>query len=383
MVLKMKAHIIDREIGNVINKEASTDLELYVPKLIENIEKSKGLSQYKSENSTMGVIALALESVKKCNDEFDEKTEAILNKNFYSIAFRFLDKETNAQEKVEQLNTVIKVGCLVQAIIKKENHYQYIIAKVDSTDYLNNFDLRKNRGIEISDKRLGKSCLIDFIKNENDDLIIDQIRILLDNKASYFHKEFLEVIPIYQDDINTKRMMATVLKRIDENLKSKYPKQRLLLRNTFIHHVRTNDFIDYNKICTEVFDKFLDNADCDIELYDREKLKSELQDLPAKKKFSPQFNKVSKEVKARIFQSEYALNKGIQLVISDIEQDELLKNIKSGKEDGGKQFIMIYTTDQEAISAFAPEETKTLFSSSNELIYKIKPTRLFIEPSNN
>lgn len=355
MILKTKAYIIDREVGNVIEKDDSDDLEQYVQYLLRNIEKSKGLSLYEVENPTIGVIANTLESVKRCRHDINEEDEATIAKNFYAIAFRFLSKETDAQEKVEHMNTVIKVGCLVQTIIKNEGNYQYLIAKVDSTDYLNNFDLKRNRGIEISEKRLGKSCLIDICENQDGILSVSQIRILLDNKASYFHKEFLEVLPIYRDDHNTKTMMATVLKCIDDNLRKTYPKQRLLLRNTFIHHVRSNDFIDYTDICTEVFDKYLDSPECEIGVVDREKFKSQLQVLPEKKKFSPQFTKVSKEVKARIFQSEYKLNKGVQLIISDIEQDDLLKNIQSGSEDSGRQYIKVYTTDEEAITAFAPE----------------------------
>lgn len=357
MVLKIKAYIIDREVGNVVEKDDSDDLEKYVQYLLGNIEKNKGLSQYETANPTIGVIASTLDSVKRCCHKIDEEDEAIIAKNFYAIAFRFLNKETDAQEKVEQMRTIIKVGCLVQTIIKNNTGYQYLIAKVDSTDYLNNFDLKRNRGIEISEKRLGKSCLIDICENEDGTLALSQIRILLDNKASYFHKEFLEVLPVYRDDYNTQKMMATVLKCIDDNLKQTYPKQRLLLRNTFIHHVRSNEFIDYNNICTEVFNKYLDNVECEIELADREKLKAQLQDLPVKKRFSPQFTKVSKEVKARIFQSEYKLNKGVQLIISDIDQEELLKNIQSGTETGGRQYVKVYTTDKEAIAAFAPEET--------------------------
>lgn len=358
MVLRMKAYIIDREVGNISEKAVSNDLEQYVQGLLANIEKSKGLSQYETENPKIGVIATTLESVKRCCHEIDEKDEDTIAQNFHAVAFRFLRKETDAQERVEPMRTIIKVGCLVQAIIKNDIGYQYLIAKVDSTEYLNNFDLKRNRGIEISEKRLGKSCLINISENDDGTLTVSQIRILLDNKASYFPKEFLEVTPTYRDDHNTKRMMATVLKCIDDNLKKTYPRHRLVLRNAFIHHVRSHDFINYNDICTEVFNKYLDSAECEVKLEDKEKCKSSLEALPERKKFSPQFNKAPKEVKARIFQSAYKLNEGVHLVISDVEQDKLLKDVQSGAEPGGRQYIKVYTTDEEAIATFAPEEAE-------------------------
>lgn len=353
MILKTKAYIIDREVGTIIAKNESDDYLAYVDYLLDNIEKSTSLSYYTCENPSIGVIASVLDSVNKfCENPDDE----IINESIQAIASRFLLKETEAQEKVERLRVTIKVGCLIQSIIQCRTGWQYLIAKVDSTDYLNNFDLKRNRGFEISDKRLGKSCLIDISNNEDGKLIITQIRILLDNSASYFYKDFLEVVPVYQDDYNTNKMMATVLKCVDDNLKKVYPQQRLLLKNAFIHHVRANEFINYSNICNVVFKQFLDSPQCDISADDKNKLMTQLQELPEKKRFSPQFNKVAKEVKARVIESEYRLNNCANLIISDVEQVELLRNIQSGEDPGGRKFIKVYTTDEEAIAAFAPQE---------------------------
>ena len=353
MIKELQAYLIDRETGQIVSKEDTKDLDAYVQNLHDIIEKSKNTSFYAASNPPIGVIERAVESVHRCDNGMNEEDTRVVNRNFQKIALEFLAQETYAQEKVEHLST-IKIGCLVQAILIKEDGYRYFISKVNSIDFLNNSDLMRNRGIEISKKPIGKSCMIDLHRGSDGRFSVGEIRVLLDNNAAYFHKEFLKVEPIYQDDYNTRTMTATVTKYLDGDLKRSYPKHRLYLKNAFVHYVHSHDFIDYGEICSDVFFKYIDNQACDIEVSEKEDLKCKLQELPAEKKFSTQFSKVAKEVKAKNIQSAYDLNHGVQLVLSEFNQSGLSKTIISGAEPGGETYIKIFTNNQEALEAFAP-----------------------------
>ena len=227
---------------------------------------------------------------------------------------------------------------------------------MDWSDFLQRVDLNKTQGIEINKKRLGKSCLFTLDIDEAKDISIIDAQILLDNKASYFCDAFLELTPFYRDDYNTETMVNVALKLIDDSFRKKYPQERMLLRNSFIHYVKANEFIDYTEISNDIFQKYIQSDACRIEQADKDMFLNKLNELPEKKKFSRQFTRIPKSIKARVIKNDYKLTTFARLEIQDADQNEILAKIKSGSDDDGSTYLKIYTEDQEAIETFKPEQ---------------------------
>lgn len=356
MVVWAYAYFVDNEKETVELKEGHTDYTHYIEFLLDSIRTSKKQSVYQTISNDTEVVSCVTRSVKIELDVDEKQKQDLIFKNCETIANRFLRKEIEAKGSVRQLPIEVRSGCLILAYIEEENSHQYLIAKMDWSEFLQRVNLNRTQGIEINKNRLGKSCLFTLNMDSDNNVTIINAQVLLDNKASYFCKDFLELTPIFKDDYNTETMVNTTLQLIDTNFRKKYPQDRLLLRNTFIHYVRTNDFIDYADIHQNIFEKFFSDSTCHIEEQDKKHFMEKSDKLPETKRFSRQFTRVPEKIKARVIQSKYKLTSFASLEIQDADQEAILSKIKSGKDDNGSTYLKIYTAEQEAIDAFKPEE---------------------------
>lgn len=216
--------------------------------------------------------------------------------------------------------------------------------------------------IEDNEKKLGKSCLIDINCDEGQ-AEIGRIRILLDNKASYFSKDFLEVDPIYEDSFCTEKAVKSVLGIVDSSLKKDHPRERQLIRNSFILYMRRNDFIDYDDMVKEIFINYFDSESCEIDGDTKLKISKKLEELPEKQKFSRQFNRISENITAKLTKVEYKLAEDLELIINgakiqdNLQQDtDLFDRVIAGEENDGRSFLKIYTNNEDALNTFRKKE---------------------------
>lgn len=233
---------------------------------------------------------------------------------------------------------------------EKDSEYTYLIAKLDTLEYLNQRTMNKDQGVQISGKRLGKSCLISLSISGGACRVV-KVRILSDTGAIYFSRDFLKVEPVYKDDECTEKAVKSITASIYRSLQQEYPRQRLELKNSFVAYMRSNDFIDYDIMVGEVFEKYLANAN-NIDDYSKDKLLKSLERLPDSKKFSKQFNRVSEKIKLRIIKDMYKLTPDIDLIIKNETSISPINTIVSGAENDDRSFLKIYTTDQDAINTF-------------------------------
>lgn len=355
-VLKTSAFIIDRENEKKIPKDIGDDAKDYANFLIENVQKSNKKTLYKliSEESTVFRLSREITTmflaqdndIEKCGSAIDEDR---INYCFEEIGTRFLEAEIAGQKSVDNIHKIkIKTGCLIQIVIKKTDRYQYLIAKLGSLDFLTESELRRERGYQIDEKKLGKSCLFTFKPNKNV-LEVDTIKLLLDNPAAFFVDKFLELKPVYNDDVCTEKMVDSTLKVID-TLKRDYPQDRRTLRNRFITYVKSNDFFDYEDMIENVFSPVMRTPECKIK--DKKGLLEKVASLPEKNKFSPQFNIVPKKIKATLVEDRYSISKGIDLVIKDDVKEEIFEIVESMEDKDGRNYLKIYTHDKEIIETF-------------------------------
>lgn len=353
MILYSNAYVVNKYTG-IERRESNEDLVEYISFIVKAIEENKNTTYYKEAGESTQVIALCKKSIDIIKDYIDKvsfgNTINEIESNCNAILSRFSMKEAEAQEIVERLKVTIRPGCVVQAIINGNDKLYYLISKMDFDDFLDDQNLKKATGIYISEKRLGKSCLISF----NVDDSIDKIQILLDNPAVYFYKKFLEVEPIYNDSQSTAILVSTVLAVVQKELK-KYPKEHLELRNTFIHYTRSNGQINYNDLKEEVFNKYFETSEIEKPIID--KINKTLDSLPEKRGFSRQFNRVLESINVRKIKYHYNLNNYFELTIKEYEEDEIYKTIESGEDETtGRKYIKVYTENTDVLTAFKSTE---------------------------
>lgn len=342
-ILFYNACIVDIDEG-IKERERNEDLKKYITFLIKSLRNHRNATLYNVARDTTEVIGICKESIALSNSNIK-----MLDKNCGIIAERFRDKEHEAQKRVERLAIKIKTGCMLQAIIKHDDNTSYLISKIDSVQYLEESLLELNRGIEVNDKKLGKSCLVTFDENHG----VQEIKVLLDNSAKYFSSEFLELKPVYTDEHNTKKMIHSVLKVVRDELKHDYH-NALVLRNTILHYARSNDLINYDDMVNELVIKYLKETNQNENLIS--KVESKLNILPEKRGFARQFERIQSAITQRTVKEEYQLNKFSKLVITDQYGDEMFDEIVSGEEDSGRRYLKIYTVETEAFEAFKPSE---------------------------
>lgn len=358
MIIWTKAYLVNNEeqtIANIDTGDSHTDYKKYINFLLDSIEKSNKLTAYKLTSDTSEVFLRVLSSVGEGIDEENGKAkdESTIDSNCEIITKRFLRKELKGQKHVQSMKVEIRSGCLIHAFIKEADSYQYLIAKMDWSDFIERVGLNRSQGIEINKKRLGKSCLFTFNLNKE----IRDIRVLLDNSATYFTSDFLELEPAYSDEHNTEVMSSTTVQVIDSCLKKKYPQDRLILRNTFLHYLRTKDFVDFDDIQQNIFKPYLESPLCKINDDDKSKFSKKISDLPNSRHFSCQFNIVPSEIKNNIIRNTYKLTSFANLLILNTSStSDIFNKIKSGSDSSGATYLKIYTTDQEAINTFKPRE---------------------------
>lgn len=339
--------LIDNDDVVTIKKDVSNDMKSYVELLIKSIEESNRQTQYKLSRETTEISQIVLYAVNKgtLNEAVEKKCQ--------SAADRFLQYEYAAKEKIEKLHKTIQNGCLIQALIEiSDKQYKYVFAKGDWSEFLNKDNFSMTEGIHINKKNLGKSCIFYISVNSNNEATITDCKVLLDNPATYFWSDFLDLEKCISDDDSTKNMVKKVTKLIDDSFRKKYPQDRQYLRNTFVTYFRSNELIDYEIIKQTIFIPYLENADIEkseqdlfLEKYDK------LPDL-GKNKFSRQFCCIKEKIETHLIKSRYVLDQHIFLEIQDDYNETEMSRITSGKDNKQQGFIKIYTDNEEALKTF-------------------------------
>ena len=117
--------------------------------------------------------------------------------------------------------------------------YSVLIAKVEHKSYFDDIKFDKRTGYSTDDNKMWKSCLFKFEKN-NDEILIQEIKVFLDNNAKYWTENFLELDPMNEDDINTNNAFRALDMVLTRNVKKQYPKDYTTLRNSVICYFRNS-----------------------------------------------------------------------------------------------------------------------------------------------
>lgn len=129
-IIFSQVHNINRDTYTVEERSvANEDLMEYVRSLMRDIIENKNYKHYKPVRETTEVNIIVEKYIE--NENLDEETKS-------NITEKYLEAEITAQELVKKLGVKIKRGYLVEALMKDEEKYYYIISKSEIDNYTAN-----------------------------------------------------------------------------------------------------------------------------------------------------------------------------------------------------------------------------------------------------
>lgn len=313
---------IENEQINPVNKNSyGQDFDKYLGELIGIISTGSG-REFQFERETTEVRGLFPKLLDSTN--FPEISE--------TVAKRLLSIEKTAQKKIEKLEVKIQKGIVVQAIVRENDCFKYVICKADHSEFLRDEDYQLTKGLPVK-KKVFKA----FVATFTESIEITNVLVYDTNSvmASYWWKDFLELTEVYTDKHNTITAFYAIDKGVFTKMKKESPQDYVYLRNSVVRYFRANQTFDMND--------FIQTAIGDYKPYDPklkvDTLKDSIRSLPKQRKFDEKFTILKEEVKAK-FVNKISLTAQIELHLKeDIDKIEKVITTEVGK--AGERYVKI------------------------------------------
>ncbi|MFR4583675.1 hypothetical protein [Clostridium cadaveris] len=345
LVLEHSLYHVDREKNDIeLDNLEKGKAEEYVYSIIQKSLYAENVRLFKPKSETKEAIALINEFIRNyiqgdkigvaatLEDQNCKKKQ--INDIASKIAYRLLDAEQKAQERIARLNKEIKKGSLIQAVIKdeEENEFCYILAKVEHINILDKKDWEQHTGLPL-EKEILKTCVILY----NEDGSILEIKIFDTNNtiADYWWNELLELEPITSNEKNTQDSYKEINKLLRNNIKEKSPADYTLMSNSLIGYYNQNPSFDFDELVEKVFKNYNPIRKDDINL---EAFIEKLNKLP-ENKFDKRFDITPNVIRKRK-ERTYNISDEIDLTLKD-SVENLADVIKSEKISDDEMYIRI------------------------------------------
>lgn len=328
------------EIAEIIPDE---NFDNYAFEIIENINNNIVTKEYAPTSQATQVVSDVRNTITIMGEEPDFVSMFGRVKTYMvDIANRLLAKEMDKQDQIYHMGQNVKKGSLIQAIIKEEEKYSYLLAKVEHSTFIDDADFSFKTGFSSEQKKIWKTCIMECEVNDNS-VIIQTARIYLNNAAKYWADDFLELREVSTDGENTKKAFRSIDTLLNREVKTKAPSDYTIIRNYFVGYMKREQQLNYNDMVEDILGGFTPEQ---MSLDEIGTLKTKMLELPETKHFERLFMVVPKEVKARV-RKIYSVNDGIEVKV-----DGFVENIKetiSAVEDvdTGAKYIKIMTNNDD------------------------------------
>lgn len=244
--------------------------------------------------------------------------------------------EKNKNEEIKQLNTRIPIGVLIVAYGTHENREFVLLLKSDYDQFISEATGIIQSGLSLKNQ-IFKTC--QFIVNRNEQEVeISEITTSDSSKrqSEYWHKDFLELNPIYSDTENTDKAYSLINKNIIKPLQKDSPSDHRTIKQLTVGYFRQSGIFDIDYYRDEIIGKYQPQEPDKVNI---EKLKSKIDKIKASKSFDPVFKKDTSVVKDRI-KGSYKLTDEMDLKVkSDFPNPQNI--ILPFEEDGRKGVTII------------------------------------------
>lgn len=340
--------------SNLVVKQSSGQLDAniknYITEHLVNIHQEEDIRKYSiKQNQSTQVLT--------CMNEILQ-TDADESKFEYAqqIADRLLEKEVEAQAKINHLNNELQKGGLIITHFTNESEKFFVVAKVHFIDVRMESNFEKGKATPEKEHML-KTVVIPIDNNsvtyatqENYALVTDSTKSKGSLAATFWWKEFLELIVIITDEDNTNK----AFNKIDGYLRKKFFDQDYKMdyfssRNSLISYMKSSPSFTFNTAIDSIMGDFstldyisaLPNKDKEAE---KAKITEEIKKLNRNKNdeiiFDGNFAIDKKAIKAKM-KKVIKLDTSISLTLDD-EIQNLRDKIVAGTDEKGNH-IKIYS----------------------------------------
>ena len=339
-ILNHSFHTLDLNKSMVERKETPEDFESFMEEYIDFAIGNDKNKKYVIHDVHSHVVNCIQSLVLK-----EENIEELQD----SIAKKLLEVEMQAQEKINHLNTQITKGSLIQAeILDDQLNHQYVLAKVEHSQWFDGTDLMTKIGFPKDTKSVWKSAIFPFYVLENE-VIFDTILSYSDTQAKYWTNTFLELDEYKDDESNTKKAFKALDQELKTSVKSASERDYVVLSDEIMQTMNTESDFNY----TEYVDDLMDHYEPVNEDLEIEAIRQSLLALPERKNFDTQFKTVPQSIQNRT-KKKYKLSKGIELTISN-DASHFSSQIISTLDENGNRILQIRCDDEQTYNAFIEE----------------------------
>lgn len=335
-ILFTSFYLFDLENKQVQKKEITDDFRLFIEEYIEYAHMNEKNKSYMIRNTNTSVVSM-IQTILLNQEQWENQTK--------EIAKKLLEAEEMAQAKIYRMGQNIKKGSLIQALIEKgDSEYEYVIAKIEHSTWIDGQDLSVNYGFSKDKKSLWKSALFPIYKMDTQ-LVFETIQVYSDTMAKYWTVSFLELDEERNDSKNTyaafKAMDAELKSAIEPISKHDYVQLSSELQNM----MNTPQELDYDTCVDQILENYHPSED-EVE---KEVMKDCLLALPERKKFDKQFKVVPESLNNRKTK-KFKLSKGIELTVRS-DAVEYPEKIVSTLVDG-RRVLQIICEDEDTYETF-------------------------------
>lgn len=340
--------------SNLVVKQSSGQLDAniknYITEHLVNIHQEEDIRKYSiKQNQSTQVLT--------CMNEILQ-TDAEESKFEYAqqIADRLLEKEVEAQAKINHLNNELQKGGLIVTHFTNENKKFFVIAKVHFIDVRMESNFEKGKATPEKEHMLKTVIIpvdndsVTYTTQANYALVTDSTKSKGSLAATFWWKEFLELIVIITDEDNTNK----AFNRIDGYLRKKFFDQDYKMdyfssRNSLISYMKSSPSFTFNTAIDSILGDFstldymsaLPNEGKEAE---KAKIIEEIKKLNKNKNdeiiFDGNFAIDKKAIKAKM-KKVIKLDTSISLTLDD-EIQNLRDKIVAGTDEKGNH-IKIYS----------------------------------------
>ncbi len=329
-------YLLDLENKQVQKKNITEDFQSFIEEYIEYAQMNEKNKAYTIRNTSTSVVS-SIQTIVLNQAQWEDKSK--------EIAKKLLEAEELAQAKIYRMGSNVKKGSLIQALIEKNtDEYEYVIAKIEHSSWIDGQDLTVNYGFSKDKKSLWKSAIFPIYKMDTQ-IIFETVQVYSDTMAKYWTVSFLELDEERNDSKNT----YSAFKAIDSELKSAIapvsPHDYVQLSSELQNVMNTPQDLNYNDCVEQILENYHPNE----EEIEKEVIKDCLLALPERKKFDKQFKVVPESLNNKR-SKKFKLSKGIELTIRS-DAIEYPEKIVSTLVDG-RRVVQILCEDEDTYETF-------------------------------
>lgn len=258
-------------------------MKLFISNIFKRRLNAKNPKKFQVRDVNTEVISnvLAIAGEKKPDDS-NGRIDDIAN-HLFKVEWEVTQKYAKEKDQEDSKPFItLEKGILVQSLLEYGDKGYYLLAKVDSDQFLDKEDWEVHTGFSY-EKHVFKSCLIKF-KEESS---IEEILLYDSNGpiAAYWSDGFLELNKINSGKENTKNAMKAIEEELDKSMKKKYPDDLQQIKEEIREHMEKSAAFKIEDISL-----VLKNHHPSDKTLPKAKLISNIQKLPVKKKFDEDFD---------------------------------------------------------------------------------------------